>query len=356
MPYRGSIFPFPAIVNQERVKKALILNVINPLIGGVLIKGDKGTGKSTMVRALSRALPEIPVVEDCPFSCNPFDESVMCKNCKERKRRGEDLPVTYRKMKVVDLPLGATEDRVVGTIDIERALKSGEKAFQPGILAEVNRGILYVDEINLLSDHIADILLDAAAMGINIVEREGISFSHPARFVLVGTMNPEEGDLRPQLLDRFGMCVEIKTIMNSAERAEIVKRRLEYEADPQAFQKKWEGEEKKLKERIKKAKEALKTVKIDEEALSYVVSLSIELGVDGHRSDIAMVKTAITNAAFEERDKVAVEDIVEAASLVLPHRLKRRPFEETKFEPAEIYEVIERIKKNVLLRSQVSTT
>ncbi len=348
MPYKGSIYPFPAIVNQEKVKKALILNVVNPLIGGVLIKGDKGTGKSTMVRSLSRVLPEIPVVKGCPFSCDPFDETLMCPRCRERKKKGEELPVVYRRMKVVDLPLGATEDRVVGTIDIEKALKEGEKAFQPGILAEVNRGILYVDEVNLLSDHIADILLDAAAMGINIVEREGISFSHPARFVLVGTMNPEEGDLRPQLLDRFGMCVEIKTIMDPEKRAEITKRRLEYEADPVAFQEKWRDEELALGRRIQEAKERLKEVRISEDMFLLASNLSIEMKVDGHRADISIVKVAVTNAAFEGRYEVTEEDIVEAATLVLPHRLKRRPFERGEVDISEIYEVVERVKKNSL--------
>ena len=352
MAFKGALFPFPAIVNQEKVKRALLLNIINPSIGGVLIRGDKGTGKSTMVRALSRLLPKIPVVKGCPFSCDPFDRSNLCPLCQERIEKGEELEVEYREMKVVDLPLGATEDRVVGTLDIEKALKEGEKAFQPGILAEANRGILYVDEVNLLSDHIVDILLDAAAMGVNIVEREGVSFTHPARFVLVGTMNPEEGELRPQLLDRFGLCVEIKTIMNPQDRIEVMKRRLEFEENPEAFQKKWEEEERKLRERIERAKELLPKVKVTSEVYTYITAVSINLKVDGHRPDIFMLKTAVTNAAFEGREEVTDKDVVEAASLVLPHRLKKRPFEETSFEEADVYKIIEDVKKN--LRSTAS--
>src|SRR5512146_443449 len=229
------IFPFTAIVNQEKMKRALVLNAINPLIGGVLIRGERGTAKSTAVRALAALLPEISVVADCPFSCNPHEPDRLCDNCRARVALGEELPVARRKVRLVDLPVSATEDRVVGTLDIEQAIKRGEKRFEPGVLAAANRGILYVDEVNLLDDHVVDLLLDSAAMGVNVVEREGISFSHPARFILVGTMNPEEGDLRPQLLDRFALCVDIQGIHDPQARMAILQRNLDFEGDPEGF-------------------------------------------------------------------------------------------------------------------------
>ena len=210
------------------MKRALVLNAINPLIGGVLVRGERGTAKSTAVRALAALLPEISIVADCPFSCNPYEKDRLCDNCHERVAHGEELPVARRKVRLVDLPVSATEDRVVGTLDIEQAIKKGEKKFEPGVLAAANRGILYVDEVNLLDDHVVDLLLESAAMGVNVVEREGISFQHPAQFVLVGTMNPEEGELRPQLLDRFGLSVDIKGIADAEARVEIVERRLAF--------------------------------------------------------------------------------------------------------------------------------
>src|ERR1017187_8251219 len=250
MPRGRSIFPFTAIVGQEQMKRALVLNAINPAIGGVLIRGEKGTAKSPAVRALARLLPELEVVADCRFGCAPDAAANRCDECAERLQRGETLPRATRQMRGVELPINASEDRVVGSIDIEAAIKKGEKEFEPGVLAEANRNILYVDEVNLLDDHIVDVLLDAAAMGTNTVEREGVSVSHPARFILVGTMNPEEGELRPQLLDRFGLCVDVEGIRDIRRRVEIVERREAFEDDPEAFVKSWEPAECAEAERI----------------------------------------------------------------------------------------------------------
>ncbi len=238
-------YPFTAIVGQEKMKKALVLNLINPKVGGVLIRGEKGTAKSTAVRALASLLPEIEVVEGCKFKCNPSHANELCEECLGKLNAGT-LRISPVKMKVVDLPVSATEDRVVGTLDIEHAIKKGEKRFEPGVLAMAHRGILYVDEINLLDDHLVDVLLDSAAMGVNTIEREGISYTHPANFVLVGTMNPEEGELRPQLLDRFGLCVDIKGISDVSRRVELIKYRLSYEADPEAFAANWKAAETEL--------------------------------------------------------------------------------------------------------------
>src|SRR5712675_806156 len=229
------VYPFSAIVGQDKMKLALVLNAIHPAIGGVLIRGEKGTGKSTAVRALARLLPELTVVADCLYRCDPDAPESLCSDCQDRVARGETLPRGKRRMRVVELPINASEDRVVGAIDIEAAIKSGERRFEPGVLAEANRNILYVDEVNLLDDHLVDVLLDAAAMGVNVVEREGISIWHPARFILVGTMNPEEGDLRPQLLDRFGLTVDVEGIKDIDQRVEIVEQRASWEGDPVAF-------------------------------------------------------------------------------------------------------------------------
>jgi Mg-chelatase subunit ChlI len=255
--YKDDVYPFTAVVGQDRMKKALVLNAINPKIGGVLIRGEKGTAKSTMVRALAGLLPEIEVVDGCRYGCDPADAERLCAECRERKARGEELAVSRRKMRVVDLPINATQDRVAGTIDIEHAIKKGEKKFEPGILAEANRGILYVDEVNLLGDHIVDILLDSAAMGVNVVEREGISFSHPAHFLLVGTMNPEEGEIRPQLLDRFALCVDVEGIREVGDRVAVIRRRMAYEGDPRAFCRQWEAEQCSLVTRIAASQHAL---------------------------------------------------------------------------------------------------
>ena len=246
---RPVVFPFTAIVGQERMKRALVLNAVNPQIGGVLIRGERGTAKSTAARALAALLPDIDVVGDCRFGCDPRRSNQWCDECRLRHGSGE-LTIVSRRTPFVDLPISATEDRVVGTLDIEKAIQQGEKHFDPGVLASANRGLLYVDEVNLLDDHVVDLLLDSAAMGVNVVEREGISFSHPARFILVGTMNPEEGDLRPQLLDRFAFAVEISGLLDPRQRVEIMERRMAYELDPEGFRTQWADRERELSDQI----------------------------------------------------------------------------------------------------------
>lgn len=328
MEDRKIIYPFTAIVGQDKMKKALILNVINPKVGGVLIRGEKGTAKSTAVRALVDLLPEKEVVEDCKFHCEPLEQDKLCNECVEKKKTRE-LRTKREKMKVVDLPVGATEDRVVGTLDIEYALKFGEKRFEPGILASANGSVLYVDEINLLDDHIVDILLDSAAMGVNNVEREGVSYTHPSNFILVGTMNPEEGDLRPQLLDRFGLTVDVYGEQNIRDRVEVIKRRLYYEENPQKFSKNFADKQKKLSEDIEKAKELLPKVDINDKLLELTAQIAIDMGVDGHRADITMIKTAKTLAAYYHRKEVIRQDVLEAAEFALSHRMRRMPFEES---------------------------
>ncbi|MCD6520708.1 MAG: ATP-binding protein [Anaerolineae bacterium] len=339
------VFPFTAIVGQERMKRALILNAISPQIGGVLIRGERGTAKSTAARALAALLPEIDVVSDCPFSCNPYRVDEMCDNCRRRYEAGEKLPVTRRKTRFVNLPVSATEDRVVGTLDLERAIKYGERHFEPGILAAANRGLLYVDEVNLLDDHVVDILLDAAAMGVNVVEREGISFSHPARFILVGTMNPEEGDLRPQLLDRFALCVDIQGIPDPDARVEILKRRVRYEQDPERFYQEWAEAEARLSQRIAEAQELLPQVAYREQDLYTIAALTSEMEVDGHRADIVILKAAVAQAAFEGRTSVQESDILLAAELALPHRLRRQPFEDTQEKLAKLEQRLEEVRE-----------
>lgn len=323
-----AIFPFTAIVGQEAMKRGLILNAINPLIGGVLIRGERGTAKSTAARALAALLPDIEVVADCPFNCDPYRQDAMCDSCAERYRKGEKLPVSSTPIRMIDLPVSATEDRVVGTLDIELAIKTGEKRFEPGVLATANRGMLYVDEVNLLDDHVVDVLLDSAAMGVNIVEREGISFSHPAQFILVGTMNPEEGELRPQLLDRFGTCVMIKSIADTEARKEILVRRIQYEEDPVAFYESWRDEENLLARRIIRARDVLNRVSYSEDDLVTIAQLTADMGVEGHRGDIVILKSAIAHAAFEGRDQITYRDILLAAELALPHRLKKHPLQQ----------------------------
>ncbi len=325
---RAGVYPFTAIVGQNDMKLALILNVINPALGGVLIKGEKGTAKSTAVRALAELLPAIEAVHGCRFNCDPKDANAYCDECAKLAVSEAELPVDNIKMKVVELPVSATEDRVVGTLDIEHAIKHGEKRFEAGILALANRNILYVDEINLLDDHVVDVLLDAAAMGINTVEREGVSYSHPARFVLVGTMNPEEGDIRPQLLDRFGLSVVVTGEHDPEQRVEVIKRRLAYELDADKFIADFAEEQQSLGEKIVAAHKLLPKVTINDEMLALVAKLAVELGVDGHRADITLIKTALTMAAFCGRQEVELDDIKTAAKLVLPHRMRRRPFEE----------------------------
>ena len=334
---KKACYPFAAIVGQEKMKRALILNLINPKLGGVLIKGEKGTAKSTAVRALTEVLPSRREVKGCHFSCDPDDRSFQCDECRSK----DSYETVEGRMRVINLPVSATEDRVVGTLDIEHALTCGEKKFEPGILAEANRNILYIDEINLLDDHVVDVILDSAAMGVNSVEREGVSYSHPARFVLVGTMNPEEGDLRPQLLDRFGLVVEVKGETDVEKRIEVVKRYLEFEKDPDSFAEKWQEEQHKLRGKIENASRMLKNVTYSDDMLTLAAEISVSLGVDGHRADIAMIKTAVANAAFEGRSSVAKADMKTAAEFVLPLRMRRRPFEEQRLDMDEVLERIE---------------
>ena len=323
------IYPFSAIVGQEEMKLALFLNAIQPAIGGVLIRGEKGTAKSTAVRALAAVLPELTVVSDCPFSCPPDQPEAMCASCRNRLDQGESLPVSHRRMRVVDLPINASEDRVVGTLDLEHALREGQRRFEPGVLADANRGILYVDEVNLLDDYVVDILLDAAAMGVNIVEREGVSFSHPARFMLVGTMNPEEGDLRPQLTDRFGLCVDITSIHDVQERIEIVELRERFEAAPQEFLAEYVTAEQDLSSRITRAAQLEKQVTVPLDVAELIALINIELDVDGHRGDIVMRRAAQTYAAYLGLEEVTPEHVYTIAPMALAHRLKRLPLQQS---------------------------
>lgn len=342
--FETHIFPFAAVVGQEKMKLALVLNAIDPRIGGVLIRGEKGTAKSTVARAMADLLPDVQVVESCRFSCDPGKPGQLCAECRERLARGEELKPARRKTRVIDLPINATQDRVAGTLDLEHAIKKGEKKFEAGILALANRGILYVDEVNLLGDHIVDILLDSAAMGVNVVEREGVSFSHPAHFILVGTMNPEEGELRPQLLDRFALCVDVEGIRDPGQRKDVARRRIEYERDPHAFSDRWAEEQRSIAGRIASAIRLLPDVVVPEEMLDLITRISIDLGVDGHRADIVMMKTASAIAALNGRSVVGEGDVKEAAELAYPHRMRRKPFEETG-SSEKIAEAVERQSK-----------
>ncbi|MHC3438617.1 ATP-binding protein [Natrialbaceae archaeon A-gly3] len=341
---RSRTFPFTAIVDQSEMKRALVLNAINHAIGGVLIRGERGTAKSTAVRALADVLPDITVVTDCPFDCPPADPDRMCESCRERHERGEELPVREQPMSVVDLPLNASEDRVVGSIDLEHAVQEGEREFEPGILAEANWNILYVDEVNLLDDHIVDVLLDAAAMGENIVEREGVSFRHPSEFILVGTMNPEEGDLRPQLLDRFGLVVDVEGVSEVDDRVEISKRRAAFDDDPEAFRRAYADEQERLRERIVAARDRLASVELPDDVARLIAGMNVELEVDGHRGDITLRRAARTFAAFEGENEVTPRTVRQVARMALNHRLKRLPFEE---EEADVMSAFHDVRKRL---------
>ena len=321
-------YPFAALVGQEAMKTALILNVINPGLGGVLIRGEKGTGKSTAVRALAEILPELEVVTGCPCQSDPAHPEAYSPFVHEQLAAQQPLRTHRQKVAVVELPISATEDRVVGTIDLEHALKQGEKKVEPGLLAAANRGILYVDEVNLLDDHVVDVLLDSAAMGVNTIEREGISLAHQARFTLVGTMNPEEGELRPQLLDRFGLCVTIAGLRTPAERVEVMRRRLAFEDDPERFQAHWQEASAHLAARIGRAKAILPQIESTDDLLDAIVRRALATGVDGHRSDLVMLKASKTLAAWHGRTTVSTADMEEAAELALAHRMRRQPFED----------------------------
>ncbi|MGQ4425710.1 ATP-binding protein, partial [Streptomyces violaceoruber] len=311
-------FPFTAVVGQDDLRLALLLNAVSPAVGGVLVRGEKGTAKSTAVRALSALMPEVDVVSGCRFSCDPDSPDPACPD-------GPHEPGAFasRPARMVELPVGASEDRLVGALDLERALAEGVKAFEPGLLADAHRGILYVDEVNLLHDHLVDLLLDAAAMGASYVEREGVSVRHASKFLLVGTMNPEEGELRPQLLDRFGLTVEVAASREPDQRVEVVRRRLAYDDDPAGFAARWADEEAAVRARIVGARELLPSVRLGDGALRQIAATCAAFEVDGMRADIVMARTATALAAWAGRTEVLAEDVRQAALLALPHRRRR---------------------------------
>ncbi|WP_313993387.1 AAA family ATPase [uncultured Selenomonas sp.] len=324
---KRATYPFAAIVGQEEMKTALLMSIVMPMLGGVLIKGEKGTAKSTAVRAAAALLPDLHAVRGCACRCDPAAPELYCDACQTRAAEGT-LAAEDVSMRVVELPVSATEDRVVGTLDMEAAIQHGRKEFEPGILAAANRNILYVDEINLLEDHIVDILLDSAAMGVNTVEREGISYAHPARFVLIGTMNPEEGDIRPQLLDRFALSVTVAGERDAQTRVEVIRRRIAYERDPDAFAALYAGEQEALRAQILDARARAAHVDVPDEILDHAAQISLSLGVDGHRADITLIKAGIAHAALAGHGAVTAEDLRRVSRLVLAHRMRRRPFEE----------------------------
>ena len=338
-----AIFPFTAIVGQDRMRRALILNAVDTRIGGVLIRGERGTAKSTAARALAALLPQVKVVQDCRFGCDPDKPTTWCTECKERAGAKKSLPHVTRTTPFINLPVSATEDRVVGTLDIEQAIQKGERHFEPGVLAGANRGLLYIDEVNLLDDHVVDVLLDSAAMGMNMVEREGISFSHPARVILVCTMNPEEGELRPQLLDRFALSVDIVGIRDARERVTIMERNLSFEKDPEDFRKVWMSKEGELSHQIEKGRELVDKVTHTSRDLLSIAALTASLNVDGHRADLVILKAARAQAAFEGRTKINDHDIALAAELALPHRIKRTPFQQAEMTTEQLQERIEQL-------------
>ncbi|MFJ9518855.1 putative cobaltochelatase [Kitasatospora sp. NPDC101801] len=315
-------YPFTAIVGMADLRLGLLLNAVSPAVGGVLVRGEKGTAKSTMVRALAGLLPSIDTVPGCRFSCDPASPDQGCPDGPHTPAGGDRRPAH-----LVELPVGVSEDRIVGSLDLERALAEGVKAYEPGLLAKAHRGVLYIDEVNLLQDHVVDLLLDAAAMGRSYVEREGVSVRHAARFLLVGTMNPEEGELRPQLLDRFGLTVEIAATREPGERAEVVRRRLAYDADPDGFAARFAAEERELAERITAARELLPSVLLPDVALRQITAVCAAFEVDGLRADIVMARTAVALAAWEGRTEVSEQDVRKAAQLALPHRRRRNPFD-----------------------------
>jgi len=320
---RGSLtLPFGAIVGQDDLKLGLLLNVVNPRIGGLLIRGAKGTGKSTAVYALADILPPVEVVADCPFRCSFQDPTNRCESCRKRFEGGEDLPKKELKMEVINLPLSITEDRLIGSIDVQRILKDGEKALQPGLLAQANQNILYVDEINLLPDHVTDDLLDVTALGWNTIEREGFSITHPTRFVFVGSMNPEEGELRPQILDRFPLSSLIKTVNDEEARVQIIKNNLLFEKDPIGFKNRFGDTAEKLKKKIANAQALLPKVEVREEIYHIAASICAKLKVDGQRPDIVITKTACAAAALNNRTVVKEEDLLRSAFLALSHRTR----------------------------------
>ncbi len=353
MPTMPNIYPFTAIVGQKRMKRALILNAVDIRIGGVLIRGERGTAKSTAARALAALLPDVQVVDGCRFGCDPEHSASWCTECRERAGTGGLLPSKKRPIPFINLPVSATEDRVVGTLDIEKAIQKGERHFDAGILASANRGLLYIDEVNLLDDHVVDVLLDSAAMGMNIVEREGISFSHPARFILVGTMNPEEGDLRPQLLDRFALSVDIVGIRGARERVAIMERHLAFEEDPVAFHAAWQEKEKELSEQIAHARTLVSKVTYSSRDLLSIAALTASLNVDGHRADLVILKAARAQAAFDGRTAINDMDIALAAELALPHRVNSTPFGQAGMTPTQLQERIEELRGQAIAEEEM---
>ncbi len=322
-----AVFPFSAIVGQDEMKLAILAAAVEPGIGGVLVLGDRGTGKSTAVRALAQLLPKIRAVEHCPYGCDPDALSSSCEHCAPLKAKAT-IKSVQKPVPVVDLPLGATEDRVVGALDLERALSQGVKAFEPGLLARANRGFLYIDEVNLLEDHLVDLLIDVAASGENLVEREGLSVRHPARFVLVGSGNPEEGELRPQLLDRFGLAVDVTTPTDLKMRVEVVKRRDAFERDPEAFCTQWQKEDDKIRRRIVAARKRLPQVDVPDAALTRAAQLCMALGTDGLRGELALMRAARALAAYEGADEVSDDHLRRMAPPALRHRLRRNPLDD----------------------------
>lgn len=320
-------FPFSAIVGQEDMKRALLIAAVDGRVGGVLAFGDRGSGKSTAIRALAALLPKIDVVKGCPFRCDPAAPAPSCDFC--ARQRNDDLKSVQEPASVVDLPLGATEDRVVGALDLERALARGEKRFEPGLLARAHRGFLYIDEVNLLEDHIIDLLLDVAASGENVVEREGLSVRHPARFVLVGSGNPEEGELRPQLLDRFGLSVDVKTTSNLGERVEVIKRRDAFDRDPDDFLKSWSRKDAAIRKKIVAARERLDAVAAPDEALEYAARLCMALGADGLRGELTLLRAARALAALGGEAAVTAAQIRAVAPMALRHRLRKDPLDDS---------------------------
>ncbi len=320
-------FPFAAIVAQDEMKLALQIAAVDASVGGVLVLGDRGTGKSTTVRALAALLPPMDAIVGCAYHCNPTWDAKRCGDCPMARRRARakvhSIPVP-----VVDLPLGATEDRVAGALDLERALAKGEKSFEPGLLARANRGFLYIDEVNLLEDHLVDLLLDVAASGENVVEREGLSVRHPARFVLIGSGNPEEGELRPQLLDRFGLAVEVRTPQELATRVEVVKRRDAFERDPSAFAKRWAAEEAALRKKLVQARKRVATVAVPDDLLMRVSELCLKLGTDGLRGELTLMRAARALAALEGATRVDAAHVKRLAPMALRHRLRRNPLDD----------------------------
>jgi len=324
---QAPVFPFTAIVGQDQLKLSLLLCVVDPSIGGVMVMGHRGTGKSTAVRSLAALLPHTQRVTACPYNCDPEKPSPICPHCAPLPQ--DDLYAHTEPVPVIDLPLGATEDRVVGSLDVERALVEGVQSFAPGLLARANRGFLYIDEVNLLEDHLVDLLLDVAASGVNIVEREGISIRHPASFVLVGSGNPEEGDLRPQLLDRFGLYARIATITDINERVEIIRRRRAYDADPAGFSHTWENEQRNLGEQLIYARNNLNGIDLTDEALMTAAQLCANLEIDGHRGELTLCRAAVALTALEGRTAATTEDIARIAPLALQHRLRKDPLDNT---------------------------